>query len=105
MGDLVQYEAINDVEEAVRQLARTRKGPVAVVFDGKAGWCVTDEVERGKSQHGRCAPVYQVRVYEDWYRVTLGEAIQAVYAVRFLPGSLLGKLFRRPPMFAGRLKR
>jgi hypothetical protein len=94
MVERIQYPAIDDLEAVVRSLARTAKGPVAAVFDPKRGWCVTDEVKVEESKHGALEVAFTCQTYADWFRDSVSEACAQLFAVRFIPGTLVGKLFK-----------
>lgn len=95
MGDMVQYAALGDLESVVKELAKITGKPVAIVFDPKHGWCLTDEVIKGPSKHGGGCPQYTAQTYQDWFSKTIGEAALVTFGARFLPGTLIGRLFRK----------
>lgn len=91
----VQYAALTDLEGVVKELAKISGKPVAIVYDPRLGWCVSDEVVKGGSKHGPSEPSYSVQTYGDWFSETVAGAAQVAFSVRFLPGSLIGRLFRK----------
>jgi len=91
----VQYAALTDLEGVVKELAKISGKPVAIIYDPKLGWCMSDEVVKGGSRHGTSEPAYTVQTYGDWFSETVGGAAQVAFGVRFLPGSLIGRLFRK----------
>ena len=94
MAERIQFPALNDLETVVRSLSRTSKGPVAAIFDPKHGWCVTDEIRVVESKHGSLEVAFTCQSYKDWFRESISEACAQLFAVRFVPGTLLGKLFK-----------
>lgn len=94
MAERIQYPALDDLETVIRSLSRTSKGPVAAIFDPKRGWCVTDEVTVVESKHGALEVAFTCQSYKDWFRESVSEACAQLFAVRFIPGTLLGKLFK-----------
>ena len=96
MAERIQFPALDDLETVIRSLSRTSKGPVAAVFDPKRGWCVTDEVRVVESKHGALEVAFTCQTYKDWFRESISEACAQLFAVRFVPGTLLGKLFKVP---------
>lgn len=96
MADMEQYPALVDLELVVKELAKTTGRPVAIVYDPRGGWCLSDEVRKGASKHGAECPEYGVQTYQDWFSRTIGEAALVAFGIRFLPGTLLGRLFKKP---------
>jgi len=91
----VQYAALTDLEGVVKELAKISGKPVAIIYDPKLGWCMSDEVVKGGSRHGPSEPSYTVQTYGDWFSATVAGAAQVAFGVRFLPGTLIGRLFRK----------
>lgn len=96
MADMDQFAALVDLEAVIKELAKTTGRPVAIVYDPKGGWCLSDEVKRSASKHGGECPEYGVQTYQDWFSRTIGEAALVAFGIRFLPGTLVGRLFKKP---------
>lgn len=95
MADMEQYAALVDLESVIKELAKTTGRPVAIVYDPRGGWCLSDEVRKGPSKHGAECPDYSVQTYQDWFSKTIGEAALVAFGIRFLPGTLVGRLFKK----------
>lgn len=96
MSEFTQYAALNDLESVVKELSKAAKGPVALVYDPKHGWCLSDEVKLVAGRHGPEEPAYTATGYQSLFKSSIGLAAAAVFEVRFLPGTLIGRLLRKP---------
>lgn len=93
----VQYAAINDLESVAADIMKLGSGGrLAIVYDPKLGWCVTDEVEVLPAEGTGQVVVFRARTYSDWYQPHIANAMSVLGAVRFLGQSAMDKLFRKP---------
>lgn len=96
----VQYAAINDLESVAADIVKLGSGGrLAIVYDPKLGWCVTDEVEVVPAEGAGQVVVFKARTYSDWYQPHIANALSVLGGVRFLGQSAMDKLFRKamPP--------
>ena len=91
-----QYAALNDLESVVLAISKLGKGNIVLLFDPKTGWYATDEVEVVKGKDGEQVIELRAKVYQDWVRPHVANAVSGLGAVRFLGESLMDKLFRKP---------
>jgi hypothetical protein len=96
VGMRVQYAAINDLESVADEIMKLGGGRIAIVFDPKLGWCVTDEVDLLPAEGGGQVVVVKARTYADWYQPHIANAMNLLGGVRFLGQSAMDKLFRKP---------
>lgn len=92
----LQYAAINDLESVAAEIMKLGGGRIAIVFDPKLGWCVTDEVEMLAAEGAGQVVVIKARTYSDWYQPHIANAMSVLGGVRFLGQSAMEKLFRKP---------
>lgn len=92
MTEFEQHPLLSALEAHLLTLARSGRGPVAVVFDARQGWCVTDEVARITSRFGKGNQAYSMQTYGDWYSPNIGEAMLRIWAARFQKEPLVGTI-------------
>lgn len=93
----VPYAAVTDLESVVKQLSREGKGKVFIVYDPEQGWWAGDETDAPALDTKTGSLTVKGRTYVDWVRPNIAEALSAVAAARFIPGSDVVKLFRKAP--------
>lgn len=95
------YAAIADLESVVKTIAAESKGRVLILFDPQKGWWAGDEIDELVSDEKSGALLVKGRTYLDWRRDNIAEALSALAAARFIPGSTVAKLFRKAPPAPG----
>ena len=93
----LQYAAINDLESVAAEIMKLGGGRLAIIFDPKLGWSVTDEIEVSGNDGVEQVTSLRVKTYEDWHRPHIANALSALGGVRFLGDSAMEKLFRKVP--------
>ena len=91
----MQYAAINDLESVAAEIMKLGSGRLAIVFDPKLGWSVTDEIEVAGNDGVEQVVSLKLKTYEDWHRPHIANAMNALGGVRFIGDSAMEKLFRK----------
>lgn len=97
MSEFEQHPLLRAFEAHLLTLAKSGRGPVALVFDARHGWCVTDEVARITSRFGTGNQAYSMQTYGDWYSPNIGEAMLRIWAARFQKEPLVGTILLAQP--------
>ena len=96
MSEFEQHPLLRAFEAHLLTLAKSGRGPVALVFDARHGWCVTDEVARITSRFGTGNQAYSMQTYGDWYSPNIGEAMLRIWTARFQKEPLVGSILVAP---------
>jgi hypothetical protein len=98
---LEEIPAVASLSDVLKELSRQSGGrPVALIYDQDRGFfCGHAGVAELPSQSSEVSPSatpYMAAAPTDWWRDSVAGAIATCSAVHFVPGSLLGLLWKKP---------
>lgn len=98
---LDEIPAVASLCDVLKELSRQSGGrPIALVYDGERGFfCGPAGIAEHSDQPPEVSPSatpYLATAPADWWRDSVAGAIAACSAVHFVPGSLVGLLWKKP---------